>query len=616
MKTQPKTKSTPPTAAQQTPLNSIENDVDDKGRLLLQALLEPMTPAALFEQTGIPRSSGYRHLERLVSQGLVIPEGEMVRISDAGKAVLTDHDFQEQPRPLELLWPWLRSLPTALHRAFLILALCTLSARRSNCVDDRHPGLILLGSTQLLKSWLCKILCILAGSTPERCRVPMQQVRQRGLVVRLDGKGEISYTSEQIAEPFLWLEEFSLAEPGVLRDVTALMQGVKAIRIENQQIEVAAVPLLEMNPVKNSDQLEDRLGLRPERIRRNFVANFSAVKVTRAMRASAGEVSKRLQDVGALSIPSAPLTPLEESSLGLIDDVVHNLVLPGMLDYVDPSRIQTAVLGARAWLSERDAVVEVLWCWCELAESTEYLIKNWRARLAQLLQPAKPRAETGAQAFLQSVPRPECRENVLNPLHGDRIMNRYRLDDVVVEFKELLNEAGLRLPEDAPKIKTFLSVIARLVKEGIAPTRLLYDPTQWVRLEKLQQFLDAQRLNTSNVEKLINTYNGDGFEVSRQRAGVFLLWAPMPVKKVPLGQRDLQLFDDLEICMLQALSSPESAINTVQQIRDCYCNLHGSHAELLDENAQLRAEIAQLRQPHTEQAPQKFTSTSEPNSRA
>lgn len=607
----------PATSAQEES-TVVEHVGDNKAMVLLQALHEPMTPAALFERAGIPRSTGYRILEKLIGQGGVVAEGDLVRLSDAGKARVMGNPAQDDVRPLERLWPWLRLLPTVLHRAFLILALFTLSARRSNCVDDRHPGLILLGSTQLLKSWLCKILCFLAGSTPDRCRVPMQQVRQRGLLVRLDAKGEISYTSEQLAEPFLWLEEFSLAEPGVLRDVTALMQGAKTLRIENQKIDVAAVPLLEMNPVKNSDVLCERLGLRPERIRRNFVADFSAIKVTRAMRASAGEVAARIKEVGALSIPPAAANPLAKETLELIDDAMSSLVMPEMIDYVDPSRIHTAVLGARAWLSERDAVHETLWCWCELAESTQFLVKNWRARLASLLTPVQPTAES---AHVPPIQNPTQSENLKTSPHpqknGDQAMNRYRLNDILLEVKELLNAAGLRVPEDSATIKTFLTVIVQLIRQNISPAHLLSDPGQWVRLQKLQQLLDAQKLTISNVETLIQSLNGSAHAVSQQRA-VLLLWSPTPTKSRPSGV-GLQLFEEIAAPIHRFVPQPEYILNLLEHLQECLKNFQDIQAELLAENEGLRAENAQLRQllsPPTMPAHQKFTSTSDPNIRA
>lgn len=141
--------------------------MDPKFRNLLDHLGESRDVPQLILRTGISRASIYRYVERLVADGLVSKSGENYRITDAGRILLADPS-RERSRPLQKLWPWLSLFPTALHRAMATLILFALAARRVNAVDDSHPGFVLIGKTQQMKSWLCKVICHLAGSESTR----------------------------------------------------------------------------------------------------------------------------------------------------------------------------------------------------------------------------------------------------------------------------------------------------------------------------------------------------------------------------------------------------------------------------------------------------------------
>jgi hypothetical protein len=469
---------------------------DARLREILSCLRQPATGLELAKNVKIPHASLYRYLGQLKKMGLVAIDGEKYFTTEAGSMLINSGPSSSPVDILDTVWPWLKLLPTSLHRSATILGLFAFVARKSASLDDCHPTLVLLGPTQRLKSWLCKILCFLVGTTPERCRVPMQQVRQRGLLARLNAKGEATYELAQLKEAFLWLEEVSLAEAGVLRDVTTLMQGSKTIRIENMVLDVVAMPLLEMNPIKTAGTLPERLGLRPERLRRAIVADFSTAEVSRSVRATANTRLEALKSYAPLKLEPSSISVLRSDSLEHIHLVIEKLVRPESMDLVDPSRIITLVIGATAVLEEKEAVKAILWNWCELAASTGFLFPDWRAQLASLLSDTPLKSQIQSQSESQSQAA-QCQNNI--PVHGFikeelKTMNPYKFEDVLVEHKRLLEEIGLRLPDDANFIRGFLKTIAEFKRNNVSTESFFHDPKAWadlvlfeIRLRQLEQ---------------------------------------------------------------------------------------------------------------------------------
>jgi len=491
---------------------------DETRRTVLEHLRQRSEVPELLKRTKIARATLYRYLDQLKTEGLAAVEGEGYFATAAGLKLLDDGPNDTTERPLECEWPWLKLMPTPLHRALFVLALFAFSARKSTSCDDCHPALILLGPTQRLKSWLCKILCYFVGSEPERCRVSMQQVRQRGLLVRLDSKGEVSYELEQLKEAFLWLEEFSLAEPGVVRDVTALMQGGKQIRIENKILEVVAVPLIEMNPVKSTGTLVERIGLRPERLRRALIADFAAVEVNRALRSDASARLEKLKCIAPLILPSPSMQTLSAKTLDLLHEAVERLVRPEFTDFVDPSRLITLIVGASAILEERDAAVEVLWSWGELAASTQYLFPDWRARLATLLV-GKP-MQSQSQSQSQTQPQPDVDLPPADDEFKEHLMNRYKLEDVLLEHKKIIDKSGLRLPEDTALIQGFLETIVEFKKNKVPTEKFFTYPKAWADLAlfstKLEQF-EKEGNDLRRIVALLNEMDRVGLTILQLR---------------------------------------------------------------------------------------------------
>lgn len=562
---------------------------------ILEHLREPHTAAEIIPLSGSTRATVYRRLKELLSTGMISQTGETYRASDAGLRLL-DGGGVSPARPLEKIWPWLNLLPTDLHKGAATLAFFALIARRSNSVEDCHPGLILLGPTQRWKSWLIKILCHLAGTTAESCRVQMQQVRQRGLLVRLDAKGAVTYVLEQLKQPFLWLEELSLAEPGVRRDVTALMQGTKEIRIENQTLCVDAVPLIESNPVKREGSLSERLGLKPERARRNLIADFTSVEISRAIRPEVGARLEQIRSLNPLALPPATLKTLSAGTQEMIHEVIEQLVRPEMIDFVDASRIMALVLGASAVLvDEVDAAVEVLWCWSALAESTGFLVPEWRTRLAGILSPAPSQSQSLSQSQPKSHAEIEPNTTVLNQAYseGGADMNRYKLDEVLLEHKNIMDESGLQVPEDSARIRGLAGVLAAFKKKGVPIDPFVENSDAWAELANFNArltTLEAQGFDFKGVWELTERLGQvgmtpaelDGFIGIRELAAQYHL-------------EPLNLFE-LERTLISEIGHDDNKFTAIIQLVDAAVHGLTMRNRLVDLQIEIRRESRQLKE--------------------
>ena len=238
---------------------------------------------------------------------------------------------------------WLAELPVLEFRAFASLALFAIMARRAKVGGDHNPGLIILGPTQRLKSTLIKILCYLAGSTPEACGIQMQSVRARGLIGRLNGKGVLGDTNPTLQEPIVWLEETSLAEPGVYRDVTALLQGSSVVKIESNEVHIPAVPIIEMNPLVDTGNLEERTGMDLPRLRRVILLDTTKLEITPIVRRNAKDLLEYFKALGPIRLDDAPRTPLSAGAAEHLDQAITACIRPSGLTASRAAAIATMV---------------------------------------------------------------------------------------------------------------------------------------------------------------------------------------------------------------------------------------------------------------------------------
>lgn len=488
------------------PCDGSSPDEALKDMKILETLRKPTAAAAVIAAVSLPRATLYRRLANLEQRGLIFKTGELYELGPAGLAALKTRKMPNPERPLSRMWAWLALLPLPKFRALATLVLFAMAARRANLGDDRNPGFILLGPTQRLKSWISKILCFRAGSTPDKCRQPMQSIRQRGLIGRLDGHGGLAYTSKAIEEPILWLEEVSLAESGVYRDITALLQGPRIIKIENQEVDIPAIPLLELNPLKTAGTLQERTGMDVPRLRRTIILDFEHCAVTDAMRRAAKGVLDQISAMGPLVMAEPARGPLSLRASELMDAGLGACVRPEMRDYMDPGRISTLILGGRAVLPELDAVAESLLSWCECAESAGLVVANWRCALAEVLRidgERNPEVATSVSAPLSVEPANTSHSTgaSMEPKSVQpSVCNPYLQSDVLLKLNQLINDAGLRVPDDDHAISGALKVIVSLKRAKMPYAGLLRNPKYWMEIIKADSFLKSNHLTPDKIK--------------------------------------------------------------------------------------------------------------------
>lgn len=462
-----------------------------------------MNAAALCESTGIKRATLFRDLETLLLQGLILHEGEIYRISAAGQSHRSEtkslHKFD-----LDQSWPWLSLMPTKLHAATAKIALFCFAARYHNLTDDRHPAIVLLGPTMRLKSWLAKSLCWLAGSTPDRCCLAAGQVRSRGLLARLNAAGEIQYENQQLKEPFLWLEELSLAESAVSRDFLALIHGTRTVQIESHALDVKAVPLAELNECEQSEDLEQRLGLRPERIRRTFISDFKNTEVPRSARTQAGKRMNDIKAIGPVVLGNPPQLGMNAEYIDKLESFVEIVVKPAARDYVDPGRILTAFHGACCFLPPREALLETMSSWSEMAASTGFVIPRWREQFAFLRQQlfADSTVDLG-QVTTVSVPEKLQKEQDA-PMNLEAEMNRFKQEDIVIEIHRLMHESQWRLPEERAQLSVLLSALRKASRNTDLISIVSTGNYDLEQMFKLTMELVLRGIGTEKLNALIN----------------------------------------------------------------------------------------------------------------
>lgn len=490
---------------------------------ILEQLRNPALASEVVGATGLPRATLYRRLKELELQGLIYKTGEAYQLEAMGLHALQTKKMPLIDRPILRQWTWLHELPLPTFRALASLVIFAVVARRANLGEDRNPGFIALGPTQRLKSWLAKCLCFLAGSTPDKCRQPMQSIRQRGLIGRLDGRGGLSYTNVVLQEPIIWLEELSLAEPGVYRDITALLQGNRLVKIENQEVDIPAVPFLELNPLVPDGDLAQRTGMDIPRLRRTIPVDFAHCEVTDGMRGAAAQILDKISAMGPLLLNEPPREPLSVQANEEMNRLIAAVLNPDFRDYVDPGRLATLVLGARAVLPEREAVHEVILSWAECVTTVGFLKPRWRGVMASLLNMPEEKTSGGVERKTDLAPPAPVQSSMSNaPAAAEsqamKPCNPYLLDDVLLNLNFLIKETGLSIPEDHEAIAGVLKLVASLKKEKLPFRSFTRDSQYWVRMVKSVTFFNDAKVSSQQMEYL--------------RAGLEMLSAkvhPLPV---------------------------------------------------------------------------------------
>lgn len=443
------------------PREAFSNDQTDFA--LLRAVQDGGPLDDVASRAGVPRATAHRRLRRMIEKGVVEKTGTAFHISEAGRRFLAGASLTSfPPSHLEKRWSFLALLPSAVHRALVIIVLALFVARRDRLVEDLHAGIVIGGTTQKLKSLIIRICCFLLGAQPRDCEVPLMGVRGRGLILRLDARGEAVRQCKALEQPLVWLHEGSRMDPSVKRDLMAIFWGSSKAKVEDHEVPVDGVPILEMNWRKNAGTLEEKLGLDVPVIRRAFVVDVTRVDVSAKVRAASGETLGKFQALGAVELPLAPKTPLPQACRELLQRAYEECVRPEEVDSVDPARALTVILGLRAVLPEREALEVGIYNVFLLYETTGFLQPDWRSRLALLLAP-----ESAAAPALEA--KPQDSADLVPAVCPAEEPNPFDLQSNLLALRYMLAQVDPRLLAEPELLRRYTEGYLRLRENGFEP---------------------------------------------------------------------------------------------------------------------------------------------------
>lgn len=457
----------------------------DKLRILEAGSGTAVVPKNLIARLKRPKTTIYRGLKQLRDAGLLERCGKGFRTTPAGQSHLRKSTLPAGVcTQLEEPWPWLEWIPVSFHRAFVECFLFAVIARRAEIGDDHYPSFIASGPTQRAKSTTALMICYLAGADVKKAQQLMPAVRKRGLLTRLNSKGEKAYECEALKESVVWLEEASLGDPTTKRDLVTMIHGSRRIRIENQDIDAMATLLLELNPKEDGRNLEERLGFAAPQIRRCIVLELTDVPISRSQITLFREGLKKIRKMGPAWLPDPPSEALDPGLELLVQDAFNECINPEGMNYVDIGRVFALIGGARAVLTPPSAVKRVLRNYFLLGETTGLVHGDWQVRLDRLFQrheaslthpssdhlqtDTKPASESHSRTLIRCGIAVDDRSAAADGAHpsGDE-RNPYSLDENLLELKQLLAQAGLRIPEDKETIAAVLRSAGILHKQGV-----------------------------------------------------------------------------------------------------------------------------------------------------
>jgi hypothetical protein len=265
----------------------------------------------------VPSGTLYRHVTSLVRLGWLEKTGNLYRTTVGGHRQLQRPIGAQPWDALDLLYPPLAVVPTAVHRAMTELIFAAVVARQQAIRPDRHPFLAAVGGTMHWKTSLGRFVCHALGVDPTIHIVDCGSETGKSLSFRRNAVGDMVSRRNVLDAPFLVLDEFLTADPSMRSSLNLFLSGRLVMPIENEQLTIKPVPLLTLNP-KSKDTLEGRVGLSAPLIRRGIFADLDAVPMPDLARV--GEVAVQAARDHAplvLGAPAADCQPFHDAIVTL-----------------------------------------------------------------------------------------------------------------------------------------------------------------------------------------------------------------------------------------------------------------------------------------------------------
>ncbi len=349
----------------------------------------------------IPQGTLYRHIHTLLRLGWLEKSGIHYKTTEAGRRQLTPSNVIGRWDCWNAIYAPIRVVPTAVHRAMAELMFAAIAIRQQAIRPDRHPVFACAGGTLRWKTTLGLFICLALGLDPAVYVVECGCESGKSLTVRRGSDGSLVFKRELLTAPFITLDEFLAADPGVRSTLRFFLSGRRVMPCENEQLTISPVPLLTLNPREGST-LEARVGLSPPQIRRTILANLDAVMMPDL--AAMGEqalVASRAHGPLPLRLPTIDCRSAHPSILKLI----RGMIQPEAVERVDVHLVEQLCSGMTAWISDASlAIAQVGYDLGLIYETVGWMRPGWIEAVLQFSPNPERRLDEPEETTLQPPP--------------------------------------------------------------------------------------------------------------------------------------------------------------------------------------------------------------------
>ncbi|MFC1861181.1 hypothetical protein ACFLYL_02740 [Chloroflexota bacterium] len=364
-------------------------DVMDE-KILLTLREGPQGPKALSELASVNYNILRQRIGKLSRYGYVSkPDYGEYALTGKGRQLVDDlstpvsTDFDD-PGLKKLI----NMLPSGLHRAFFLLAICGVIAKYLlfQLYDDGYPGFILGGRTRGFKTALGNVLCRVFGLRPEKNIYPMYLAtpgefgvrRLRSKAARGFDISESSYFNES----FMVFDEFDkVGDKNIRRNVLFFLDGRAQFDVEGKSIQNHACTMVTLNTNLRKEGLE-RFGIPEPYIRRCVVADTEYVETELQ---NVDLVAKEIFELKAfprISLKRLQInrTKLSDAEFNSLRDLLMACTQDEFKRLVDTRPLEILTLGRSALLGGdvRESIYQTLWDRLICLESLGGTVAGWR----------------------------------------------------------------------------------------------------------------------------------------------------------------------------------------------------------------------------------------------
>lgn len=334
-------------------------------------LLRSITPS-------IPQSTLYRTIKNLLDKGNLDKKKDRYRTTRSGLYELEQGETIIDWDEMDKIYPHLKSTPTKLHRSIAELLLAAIVSRRDEIKMDHHPTFILSGATMKWKTWLMKYMCTILRLDPRKHIILMSSESGRSIFVRRGSEGKVRFKRDILNEPIVCFDEYNQAPPDIQKLCRIYLQGEKQVSFENEVMTIEPVPVFTLNP-KESDKLEDKIGLSEPQIRRSIICDFNACTIPSNIAIHGDEILEEVRTRNIIELPT-----YRNDCVGYKESVhilLQRCTLNNKMKLIDLDLVMMLCSGMTAFLPQRKAIDYTLRDYLTVIETLGWTQPYWRKEL-------------------------------------------------------------------------------------------------------------------------------------------------------------------------------------------------------------------------------------------